>query len=42
MGAPAVEGVRGVGMPHPVRGNREIDAGSLRSLAHDAQHRQWF
>ena len=32
-GRPAVEGMGGVGMPHPVRGNRQIDAGANRGLA---------
>jgi hypothetical protein len=29
-GRPSVEGMGGVGMPHPVRGNRQIDAGANR------------
>ena len=41
-GRPAVEGVGGMGMAHPVRGDRQIDAGAHCGSAHDAQHPEWL
>src|SRR5665647_161833 len=37
----AVKGMRGVCMAEPVGRYGELDPGSCRRLAHDAQHSQW-